>query len=397
MRALWLALALLAGCAAPEATDGTELVLWHAYRGAERDALSAAARDFEARTPDVRVRLVAVPYDAFPDKLSVAVPRGHGPDLFIFAHDRLGDWAASGLLEPVGFWADEPLVDRFYLETVQPLVFRGELYGLPLAFKTLALFYDKTLVETPPATTDDLVATAKRLRAQRPDVWGVAWDADSLYFHAPWLHGFGGAVYAAPEADELALTSPEAQASAAFVRRLLVDDRIFPEEATPALITSLFNQHRLAFVVNGPWFRGELVGNDRWAVAPLPIVSETGRPAAPFLGTEALYLSARSSEKRKAFELMRFLTSDDAARRRFREGGQLVANRAVYEDAAVAADPFARAFREQLARTVSLSNRPHMRGVWTPMETALSNAIVHGVPPATALGEAVDRIRRAGR
>ena len=33
------------------------------------------------------------------DKLAVAVPRGNGPDLFIFAHDRLGDWATSGLLE----------------------------------------------------------------------------------------------------------------------------------------------------------------------------------------------------------------------------------------------------------------------------------------------------------
>ena len=55
--------------------------------------------------------LVALPFGAFDSKLETAIPRGNGPDLFIAAHDRLGHWAASGLLEPVGFWADEALVE----------------------------------------------------------------------------------------------------------------------------------------------------------------------------------------------------------------------------------------------------------------------------------------------
>jgi maltose-binding protein MalE len=391
-------MALIGGCAprSSEGAGGTELVLWHAYRGAERDALEAAVHAYEARTPGVSVRLVAIPYDAFPDKLSVAVPRGHGPDMFIFAHDRLGAWAEAGLLEPIGFWADEPLIDRFHLETVMPLTFGGELYGLPLAFKTLALYYDTSLVDHPPASTDELVEVAKRLHATRPDVWGIAWDLKSLYFHAPWLHGFGGKVFQSDDGDALALDSPAAAASAAFVHRLLAQDHIIPEEATSALITTLFTQHKLAYVVNGPWFRGELEGDRSWAVAPLPVVSETGRPAAPFLGTEGVFLSARSQHKKEAFELMGYLTSDEVARDRFAKGGQLVANRAIYDDPAVAADPFARAFRAQLAHTVSLSNRPAMRRVWSPMETALSNAIVHGEDPTQALGEAVARIRREG-
>lgn len=392
-----LGLALVAGGCAVEREDAgsIELVLWHAYRGDERAALEAVVGEFSAAHPGVTVRPVAIPYDAFPDKLTVAVPRGNGPDLFIFAHDRIGAWAEAGLLEPIGFWADEALIDRFHVETVRPLVYRGELYGLPLAFKTLALWYDTTLVARPPATTDELIATARRLRAERPAVWGIAWDLDSLYFHAPWLHGFGGAVYAGADTDELALASPAAAASVRFVRRLLAEERIIPEEATSALITTLFNRHELAFVVNGPWFRGEIADHDDWAVAPLPVVSETGRRAAPFLGSEAVILSARSAHKAMAFELMKHLTADDAARRRFRVGGQLVANRAVYDDPDVAADRFARAFRDQLAHTVSLSNRPHMRGVWSPLETALSNGIVHGVDPAAALAAAVDRIRRA--
>ena len=394
MLGAWLALAACSG--EPTDRDAVTLIVWHAYRGADQVSFEGALGRFDAATPGVHTRAVSIPYDALPNKLSVAIPRGNGPDLFIFAHDRVGDWAETGALEPIGFWADAALLDRFFRTTIDAWVYRGELYGLPLAFKTLALYYDPVLVPTPPATTDALIAQAKAARARDPQVWGLAWyELDSLYFHAPWLHGFGGAVYA-DEDDTLALTSPEAIASVAFVRRLLVDEKIIPEEATSALVTSLFNDHRLAFVVNGPWFRAELGGNDRWAVAPLPRVSETGLPAKPFLGVEGVLMSARSTHKREAFALMRFLTSDAEARGRLVDGGQLVANQAPYADPAAAADPVARAFRAQVQDTVSLSNRPHMRRVWTPLKTALSQAIVHGKPPAEALAEALAAIRRAG-
>ena len=57
--------------------------------------------------------LVAVPYDAFADKLTSAIPRGNGPDLFIYPHDRIGDWADAGMIEPIEFWVDDARADRF--------------------------------------------------------------------------------------------------------------------------------------------------------------------------------------------------------------------------------------------------------------------------------------------
>lgn len=384
---------LLGGCGERAVESAEELVLWHAYRGAEAEALAAAVGEFEAAR-GVRVRLVGIPHDALVNKITVAVPRGNGPDLFIYAHDRLGDWAEARLLEPVGLWADEALIDRFFPETVAPLVYRGDLYGLPLAFNTLALYYDTTLIEAPPRDTAEMVAQAKALRARDPEVWGLGYDLDSLYFHAPWLHGFGGRVYRG-DRDELALDEPAAARSMAFVRRLVADDRIVPEELTNALVTTLFRQRKLAFVLSGPWFRSDLAGHDGWAVAPLPVIAETGQPARPFLGVEGLMMSARSPRKALAFELMGHLTGDAAALRRIAGGAQLVANQAPYEDPQVAADAFAAAFRAQVQRTVSLSNRPHMRRVWTPMERALSQAIVQGRAPEQALAEAVAAIRRA--
>jgi arabinogalactan oligomer/maltooligosaccharide transport system permease protein len=383
-----LALACLLGACQKPPRD--ELVLWHAYRGAEASALVDAVARFETAPGGVSVRLVSVPYDAFANKLSVAIPRGNGPDVFIYAHDRVGDWAETGLLEPLGLWADERVIDRFFGQTVESLVYEEVLYGLPLAFKTLALFYDTTMVERPPRTTAAMVAQAKAIRAADPTRWGLAYPLDSLYFHAPWLHGFGGRVYS--HGDAVALAEPAAVRSVEFVRRLVHDEKIMPEEVTSALVTALFRDHKLAFVVNGPWFRGELDGHRGWAVAPLPIVTETGQPARPFLGVEGVLLNARSTRKVDGFALMRFLTSDGEAMGRLAAGGQLVANTAAY-DAGVG-DGFTEAFRRQVENAVPLSNRPHMRRVWTPAQDALSQAIMHGVAPAQAMTEAVRVIGR---
>lgn len=389
------ALGALAGVAAvgcSRAAPADRLVLWHAYRGGEQAALQAAVGAWQQQhgTP---VQLVSIPFDAFPNKVSVAIPRGNGPDLLIFGHDRIGDWASRGLLARLGFWLPKTAAARFFPRTVEALVYRDSLYGLPLAFKTLALFHDRSLMPTPPADTDALVAQCKALRAADAERWGVAWEIDSLYFHAPWLHGFGGAVYA-DDRDTLAIDSPAAAASLDFVRRLLVTDRVVPEEATSALITSLFRQRKLACVVSGPWFRGELKGHDGWGVAPLPIVSATGRRARPFLGVEAVMVSARSARKRAAFDLAQAITADDAARARMQSGAQLVANRAAYDGLT---DPIARAFRAQVDDTEPLSNRPHMRRVWTPMQRALSQAIVQGRPAKAALAQAKRAIEKADR
>jgi len=61
-----------------------ELVVWHAYRAEEKAAFEKVGKAYEASKPGTTVTLLAVPYDAFADKITAAVPRGKGPDVFIF-------------------------------------------------------------------------------------------------------------------------------------------------------------------------------------------------------------------------------------------------------------------------------------------------------------------------
>src|SRR5690606_17886451 len=104
----WLALfSLLAAPSPALAQDDDEddprppVVVWHAYRAAEADAIELWAKRVNEREQDLRVQLLKVPYDAFLDKITAAIPRGKGPDVFIAAHDTIGDWAEAKTISPL--------------------------------------------------------------------------------------------------------------------------------------------------------------------------------------------------------------------------------------------------------------------------------------------------------
>ena len=74
-----VSLALLALTAAlPPAARAAEVVVWHAYRGAEKTAFEKVVKQFEAKQAGkgITVSTLAIPYDAYADKISAAVPRG---------------------------------------------------------------------------------------------------------------------------------------------------------------------------------------------------------------------------------------------------------------------------------------------------------------------------------
>src|SRR5688500_12639499 len=117
------------------------ILLWHAYTGGEEQALEAVVKRWnaeQARAPrPALVQAVGIPYGSLSDKLQAAIPRGHGPDLFIAGHDLSGEWARRGLLAKI---EGEPevvaAIPGLLPETLRPLESGGHLLGLPLSFKS---------------------------------------------------------------------------------------------------------------------------------------------------------------------------------------------------------------------------------------------------------------------
>ncbi len=387
-RSVAAALVLLALPAAARASPA-ELVLWHSYTGAERATLDEIVAGYNAAHREVRVSSLFIPYDAFADKLTQAMSVGKGPDVFIYpGQDRLGDWAAQGLAEPLQHALDGEVVRRFTPAALQALtVPQGGrvLYGLPIAMKSLALVDDGQKVPHPPRTLEELERVARELTADGS--YGFVMDWALTYTEAGFLHAFGGKVL--DEKGAPALDATENAEALAWVRRLR-EQGLLPREVTAAMVASLFNDRKAAMIVAGPWFLGDVKPGIDVRVSPLP--AGPAGPVRPYLGVEAAILSARSAHKKEALDLALALTSDDAARLRLEKAGTPVCNRAAWDGVGNEA---LQGFKAQAELAVPMPSAPAMRHVWTPLDAAITKIVGQGQEGEAALAEAQRRVSEA--
>lgn len=350
-----------------------EVTLWHAWRGEERAALDQAVVTWNGAHPETPVQPIFVPYEGLAAKVDAAVPHGNGPDLFIFGHERVSEWAGRGIVMPAS-------LDAGFLPVgVEALSVSGVPHGWPLAAKSLALFRNPQLVPEAPATTDTLLATAAALT--HGEQFGLVWETASAYQNAPWLHGFGGGVFSG---GRVQLDTPENAAALAFVADAA---RFGPADPNGALVTQLFNEGRAAMVINGPWFLGELNPAVPFAVSPLPTVSATGKPAAPYVTVEACFL-ARANPEAAAFAS--WFAGAEAGAVRQDVGRQIVPRTDMPARLGPdgGPDPVAAAFAAQAAAGVPMPTHPDMAKTWEPLARSMRRLARGVVSPEQAASEA---------
>lgn len=372
-----------------------EIVLWHSYRAEEKAALEKLVEQYnQANAGKVHVKAEPTPYDAFADKITATVPRGKGPDLFIFAQDRLGGWIEAGnTIEPIDFYLDDALKKRFVPTTMQAMTYRGTVYGLPFNYKTIALIYNKKLVPTPPKTSGELVAMSKKLTDRKAGRFGLAYSYNDFYYHAALMNGFGGGVFDAK--FNPTLNSPENVKSIDLLIKWIEKDGILPAEPSTALITSLFNDGNAGMVFSGPWFLGEIAKGIDYGIAPLPTLDENGgKPMRPWMTVEGVYVTAPSKNKEAAFDVAKFLTDTSSAKVMALEGRQNPANAEVYSDAQVSKDPQLKAFHDQVEVAVPMPNVPEMTMVWSPATSAMNAILKKTSKPKAALDKAQAQVAK---
>jgi arabinogalactan oligomer/maltooligosaccharide transport system substrate-binding protein len=374
--------------AAVPLAQAAEIVVWHAYRGDEKAAFEKVVGMYNAKQKAVAVRTLAVPYDAYADKITASVPRGKGPDVFIFAQDRLGGWVEAGqTIEPIDFFVDEKVTSQFVPGMMTAMTYRDTIYGLPLNFKSIAMIYNTALVKSPPKTTGELIKVAKGLTNAASGRFGLAYEYSNFFFHAALMNAFGGQVFA--PGPKPVIDSPQNVQAVKTMLRWYREDGILPADPSSTLIASLFNDGKAAIVFSGPWFLGEVQDKVKYAIAPLPTVDEAGgKPMRPWLTVEGVYVSAGSQQKEAAYAFAEYLVSPDAALVLALEGGQLPTNKSIYADPRVAKNPTLQGFRKQLDTAVPMPNYAEMTLMWSPVTTAMNKIVKGSATPEVALKEA---------
>jgi arabinogalactan oligomer/maltooligosaccharide transport system permease protein len=374
-----------------------DVVVWHAYRGAEAEAITEVAEAFREAHPEITLEVVPVPFQAYANKLTSSIPRDNGPDVFIFAQERIGGWADAGVIQALDPTEHEALLSEIPASLLDACRYRDALYGFPLSTKTTALFYNTELLAslggTPPETTDELLALASSFNDPERGRFGLVYPIDDFYYHSAWWFGFGGDLVDASGAP--GLDDAAGARSLAFAAGLQNTLELVPRDADYGVTKDLFTSGAALFAINGPWFVGEL-GDTPYGVVPLPTISETGRRASPFVTVESVFLSAQAVGDREADALAfaTFLAGEPGARIRASTGRQVVTHDAALASSTLGEDPLYRAFGEAAAFGTPMPNRPDMLAFWEPARRSLQQVLRGSKAPEQAVADAqVDLLR----
>ena len=384
----------------------------------ELDAYRTLIRAFARAESDIDVQLVeASDREDLLAKLSTSLAGGSPPDLFLMNYRFYGQFAARGVLEPLGPYAQESEefeLEDFYPQAVDAFRWDGVVMCLPQNISSLVVYFNRDLfrrygiqpprermswsefVYTAAQMTRD--ATGQVVRGADPDMpmpntapaalYGLGVEPTIIRL-APFIWSNGGEVVDAEERPtQFAFDEPQAKQAIQSFLELRTVHGVVPtdQEVEAEDDESRFANGRLAMLLGSrrsvPTFR-EAAKFD-WDVVPLPIFREP----AGILHSDAYCLTKASKRKDAAWRFVEFALGPEGAPVVARTGRTVPSLRSVAESNAFL-DPT----KKPANSRIFIDGIEHIRRVpsistWPEIEDASEGILENGM----YLGRSLDQI-----
>ena len=267
------------------ALTGT-LTVWHSYgsgAGTEAKALKTVTDKIVAANPGLKLTIQDVKFDDLFKKFELEAASGKGPDLFIAPNDSLGKEARAGLFLDITSKLEGKLPNASKV-SIDGSKVDGKFYMVPESLKAVAMYYDKSKVATPPATTADLLTAIKGGTIK------AGFDAHSSYHSFGWWAAFGGQLMD-DKGKCIADTTGVADAYKFFQEIQTAGAKWYDKYDD---LASDFKSGKINLIVDGPWASGgyKEALKDNLAVAPMPAGPKG--PSAPLTGVDGWYINTTS-------------------------------------------------------------------------------------------------------
>lgn len=350
-----------------DSADTNRLVIWHD----KEDAVITALSDYLAQAvPNLDVQFEKK--TSLTDSLKlVGNDPSAAPDLFLFAHDKIGVFAEMGILAPVEPLLEEGALDNFLPMTLQAATYKDTLYQLPLYFETLLFMYNRRYMQDDevPATTEALYAYMENNTGRGR--YGFVEQHSTAYYSAAWIHGFGGSII---DADGTPFPDQQAVKDALEYHLKFVD--LMPGETEYSTVNTLFLEGKADATIGGPWMvPSAREANIDLGIASMPTVDKTGRALAPYSGVQGIHvLTFAAQNKTDAVQrLLHALLDPEVGVVLAQASGCAPANSACYDDSRVCDDTLVQAMRTTAEIAVPMPNIPEMDVMWTVVGNLLTD------------------------
>lgn len=357
----------LAACTSKQNVDQNKLVIWHD----KEDAVVEALEEYlKTALPDVEV--VFEKKTSLTDSLKlVGNDPNAAPDLFIFAHDKIGVFAEMGILSPITNLVDPETLNNFLPMTLDAVTYKDTVYQLPLYFETLLFMYNRRYMQDDevPTTTDELYAYMQNNTGRGR--YGFVEQHSTAYYSAAWIHGFGGSII-----DESGIPFPNQQAIKDALSYHMKFVELMPGETEYNTVNTLFLEGKADSTIGGPW----MVPSAREAgidlgFAAMPVIDETGKALAPYSGVQGIHVLRFAAENKTEAvkKLLAALSKPEIGTSLALASGCAPANASCYEDPRVVDDELVQSMKATAEIAIPMPNIPEMDVMWTVVSNLLTD------------------------
>jgi maltose/maltodextrin transport system substrate-binding protein len=330
------------------------------------------------------------------DSFPTAAQMGKGPDIVIWAHDKVGEWADAGLIAPVE--VSHETREKYFPQAWEAVTHKDHAWGFPIGLETVTLIYNKKLLaDPPPKSLSDLTALDEKIKQQHPGVTCILWDYKSAYYSWGIFASAGAYIYAKSTAgyDLGNVGVADSGAVEALSKILaLVKSGVLPKSVSYSAAEDLMSQGKLAMMISGPWAWGNLMktGID-FGVAPVPGCDD--KPSKPFVGVSAAYINRASSNQDIATEFIQdYLISEEGLKAMNDAKPIGIPSLISLADKMDQENPLLKEMKTCVEQGEVMPNIPEMGRFWTAFGAALQLATNGQAPVKTALDEAAENMRK---
>ena len=373
---------VLTGCGKKSSSDSKTIVIWHDKEDAVIEVLD---KHLKEEVPDIEV--VFEKKTGLTESLKlVGNDPSSAPDMYLFAHDKLGVYAEMGILSPITDFISRDELSDYIPLTLSSSEYKGELYQLPIYFETLLFVYNKKYMgeEEVPKTTEELYSYMEA--KTKYGHYGFVEQHSTPYYAAGWIHAFGSD-YISQEG--VPLFDTEEMKSALEYHKKFVS--LMPGETEYATVNTLFLEGMAHTSIVGPWFVPSIKdkGIDL-GFAPMPIVDITGERIAPYCGVQGVHVIKVKGEEKKdeITRVLRALMSPEIGVDLALGTGAAPSRLSSYENQDVKNNELVMLMRQTAESTVAMPNVPELDPVFVVAGNLLTDINMSGMDIDVALEKA---------
>ncbi|WP_324288255.1 sugar ABC transporter substrate-binding protein [Pseudoxanthomonas sp. SL93] len=390
---------VVAGCSR-KADDRQVVTFW--VMGYEGEVVARLLPEFERQNPGIRVDLQSIPWLSAHEKLLTAFAGEALPDVSPIGNTWIPEFAALGALEPLddeinataGFDAGD-----YFPGVWDTGVVDGRTYAVPWYVETRLPFYRRDMlaragIDKVPVSWDEWRTAMQAVKQQA---------GEGNYAILLPLNEFEPLLSLAVQQPEPLLRDGGRYGnfrSAGFRESLGFYKEMFDREWAPVVTNNQisnvwdeFGKGFYSFYISGPWniakFKERLPASQQqdWMTMPLP---GPDGPGASLANGTSFVVFKDSPNKAAAWKLIAYLSTPQVQARFHALTGDLPPRRSPWLTPALANDPHARAFREQLERAVSTPKVPEWERIATEMRL-LGEQVANGRMTVDQAAEELDR------